>query len=192
MQQVITGLNPVSGPDFVSVYLDDILVFSCSLEDHLQIVIKRLVKVGLKLKPAKCHFARTELEYLGHVITREGLKTNPRLIAAVKEFPTPKNVQDVQRFLGLSSYYRRFICNFARIAAPLHRLTRKDVQWSWCSHCELAFQRLKDLLTTAPILAYPNFKQEYVLETDASVQGLGAVLSQEPSRPQAAPFSVCK
>ena len=92
MQQVIMGLNPTSSPDFVSVYLDDILVFSRSLEDHLnhlRMVITRLVEVGLKLKPTKCHFARRELEYLGHVVTRDGLKTNPRLIEAVSEFPTP-------------------------------------------------------------------------------------------------------
>ena len=182
MQQVITGLNPPSGPDFVSVYLDDILVFSRSLEDHLhhlRIVVERLVDVGLKLKPAKCHFARKELEYLGHVVTHEGLKTNPRLVDAVKEFPPPRNVQEVQRFLGLASYYRRFICNFARIASPLHQLTRKDTQWSWSNECEIAFQQLKDILTTSPVLAYPNYDREYVLETDASVQGLGAVLSQE-------------
>ena len=178
MQQVIMGLNPISGPDFVSVYLDDILVFSRSLEDHLnhlRIVINRLVEVGLKLKPAKCHFAKKELEY---PVTREGLKTNPRLIEAVREFPTPKNVQDVQRFLGLSSYYRRFIRNFARIAAPLHQLTRKDVKFHWSAECGTVFQELKALLTSAPVLAYPNFDREFTLETDASVQGLGAVLSQ--------------
>ena len=182
MHRVLSDLHPVSGPEFVSVYLDDILVFSHSLEDHLghlKVVMKRLVEVGLKLKPEKCHFARPELEYLGHIITREGLKTNPRLIGAVKDFPSPRNVHDMRRFVGLASYYRRFIHNFPRIAFPLHYLTKKDAQWLWTPQCESAFQQLKSLLTTAPVLAYPNFGKDYVLETDASVHGLGAVLSQE-------------
>ena len=155
MQQVIMGLNPTSSPDFVSVYLDDILVFSRSLEDHLnhlRMVITRLVEVGLKLKPTKCHFARRELEHLGHVVTRDGLKTNPRLIEAVSEFPTLRSVQEVRRFLGLSSYYRRFIRNFAKIAAPLHQLTRKETQFWWSTDCASAFNQLKMILTSAPVL----------------------------------------
>ena len=182
MQQVLVGLNPASGPDFVSVYLDDILVFSRSLQDHLthlRVVIRKLVEAGLKLKPSKCHFARRELEYLGHVVGRGGLRTNPRLVEAVKKFPTPSNLREVRQFLGLASYYRRFVHNFARIATPLHQLTRKDSKWSWSPECEVAFWQLKELLTTTPLLAYPNLNQDYILETDASVQGLGAVLSQE-------------
>ena len=181
MQRVLSDLNPPCGTEFVSVYLDDILIFSRSLEDHLrhlQVVIEKLVAVGLKLKPAKCHFARTELEYLGHTITREGLKTNTRLVEAVRDFPVPKAVHDVRRFLGMASYYRRFIYNFARIAAPLHYLTKKDSQWLWTPRCESAFKDLKERLVTAPVLSYPSFNQEYILETDASIQGLGAVLSQ--------------
>ena len=182
MQQVLVGLNPASGPDFVSVYLDDILVFSRSLQDHLthlRVVIRKLVEAGLKLKPSKCHFARRELEYLGHVVGRGGLRTNPRLVEAVKKFPTPSNLREVRQFLGLASYYRRFVHNFAKIATPLHQLTRKDSKWSWSPECEVAFWQLKELLTTTPLLAYPNLNQDYILETDASVQGLGAVLSQE-------------
>ena len=112
------------------------------------------------------------------MITRDGLKTNPRLVDAVKNFPAPTTVDHVRRFIGMASYYRRFIRDFARIAAPLHHLTRRDAQWLWTSQCELAFKQLKDLLTTAPVLAYPSFTQEFVLETDASIFGLGAVLSQ--------------
>ena len=182
MQQVLAGLNPASGTDFVSVYLDDILVFSRSLQDHLthlRVVIQKLVEAGLKLKPSKCHFARRELEYLGHVVTRDGLKTNPRLMEAVSEFPTPRSVHEVRRFLGLSSYYRRFVRNFANIAAPLHQLTRKETQFCWSTDCASAFNQLKTMLTSAPVLAYPSFDQEFILETDASIQGLGAVLSQK-------------
>ena len=104
---MLSELNPTDGSRFVSVYLDDVLVFSKTLEDHLdhlRIVIQRLVEAGLKLKLAKCHFARGELEYLGHVITREGLKTNPRLIEAVREFQAPRNIHEVRKFLGLASY----------------------------------------------------------------------------------------
>ena len=114
MQRVLAGLNPPGGPKFISVYLDDILVFSRTLKDHLQhlqAVLACLVEVGLKLKSVKCHFTQRKLEYLGHVITHHGLKTNSRLIQAVREFPTPKNVHEVRQFLSLASYYRKFICN---------------------------------------------------------------------------------
>ena len=129
MQRVLSGLNPPEGPEFVSVYLDDVLLFSSCLKDHLKHlrqVIKKLEGAGLKLKPSKCHFTKTELEYLGHGITREGLKTNPRLVEAVSHFPVPTTVHGVRQFLGLASYYRRFVEGFARIASLLHNLTRKD------------------------------------------------------------------
>ena len=180
MQQVISPLNTASGPNFVSVYLDDILVFSRTLEEHLrhlQVVFGRLVEVGLKLKPAKCKFAHKELEYLGHIVSRDGLKTNPHLIAAVREFPTPQTVHDVRRFLGLASYYRRFVPNFARIACPLHRLTCKGAEFMWSPEQEGEFTELKTKLTTMPVLVYPDFDNDFALETDASVQGIGAVLS---------------
>ena len=181
MQQVISCLNPEDGPEFVSVYIDDIIVFSRSLSDHLrhlQKVFERISEVGLKLKPAKCKFVQNELEYLGHIVSRNGLKTTPRLVEAVREFPTPKSVQETRRFLGLSSYYRRFISNFLKIAQPLHNLTHKDVPFGWSAECDEAFTELKQRLTSAPVLAYPDFGADFVLETDASVQGLGAVLSQ--------------
>ena len=133
MQQVISRLNPTGGPEFVSVYIDDILVFSRTLEDylhHLRLVIEQVVEVGLKLKPSKCKFVQKQLEYLGHVVSREGLKTSPRLVEAIEQYPVPQTVQETRRFLGLSSYYRRFIPNFTKIAQPLHSLTCKDVG-SW-------------------------------------------------------------
>ena len=181
MQQVVTQLNPLEGPEFVSVYIDDILVFSRTLDDHLlhlQRVIERIVEVGLKLKPSKCKFIQKELEYLGHVVSCEGLKTTPRLVEAVERYPTPQTVQETRRFLGLSSYYRRFIPNFAKIAHPLHGLTCKDTPFTWGPDQDCAFEELKKRLTTAPVLAYPNFTAKFCMETDASVQGLGAVLSQ--------------
>ena len=134
MQQVLMGLNPPEAPGFVSVYIDDVLVFSKTLQEHLshlKLVIQRLQEVGLKLKPEKCKYACKQLEYLGHVISSSGLKPNHKLTAAVCDFPTPRNVKEVRRFLGLTSYYRKFIPGFARVAEPLHRLTRKDVEFSW-------------------------------------------------------------
>ena len=181
MQQVLMGLNPEDGPDFVSVYIDDVLVFSKTLEEHLhhlELVLKRVIEVGLKLKPVKCQFFRQEVEYLGHTITPLGLKTSSRHVAAVDKFPTPTNIREVRRFLGMASYYRRFIPSFAKIAHPLHALTRKDIQFEWTQECQEVFETLKKKLTSAPVLGYPRFDAPFVLETDASIDGLGAVLSQ--------------
>ena len=182
MQRVLMGLNPAEGPDNVTVYIDDILIFSRTSEDHLQhlhSVLKRLKEAGLKLKLQKCHFIRQEVEYLGHVITPNSLKTNSRLVEAVQKFPIPTSVQQVRQFLGLSSFYRRFIPNFAKIDQPLHSLTRKGVEFVWDGSCQTAFTALKQRLTEASVLAYPPLGHPFSLETDASILGLGAILSQE-------------
>ena len=182
MQHVLVPLNPSTGPDFVSVYLDDILVFSPTLTEHmrhLKIVLEKIAEIGLKLKPTKCRFAQRELEYLGHIVSRQGLKTNPRLVEAVERFPVPRSVKDTRSFLGLSSYYRKFIPNFAKTANPLHHLTRKGVCFQWTPECQAAFIELKRRLTTSPVLAYPDFSRGFDLETDASIQGIGAVLAQQ-------------
>ena len=182
MQRVLVPLNPSTGPDFVSIYLDDILVFSPTLTEHmrhLKIVLEKIAEIGLKLKPTKCRFAQRELEYLGHIVSRQGLKTNPRLVEAVERFPVPRSVKDTRSFLGLSSYYRKFIPNFAKTANPLHHLTRKGVCFQWTPECQAAFIELKWRLTTSPVLAYPDFSRGFDLETDASIQGIGAVLAQQ-------------
>ena len=108
-------------------------------------------------------------EYLGHVVSRGGLKTSPRLVEAVQQFPVPKSVHDVRRFLGLSSYYRKFIRNFAKIASPIHQLTCKNARFIWTPNCQSAFEELKEHLTTPPVLAYPCFQRDFVLETDTSI-----------------------
>ena len=110
---------------------------------------------------------------MGHVITPHGLKPNDKLIAAVREFVPPKNAQELRRFLGLSSYYRRFVPNFAKIARPLHLLTCKGAEFRWTEECEAAFRSLKDKLTSTPVLAYPCFDEDFILKTDASIMGLG-------------------
>ena len=185
MTHVLMGLNPTDDSDFVAVHIDDVLIFSRTLEghiEHLKLVITRLQEAGLKLKPIKCHFLREEVEYLGHVITPQGLKPTQKLTAAVAEFPVPKDLQELRHFLGLSSYYHRFIPQFARIAKPLHNLNRKDTAFLWGEDCQTAFVSLKEKLTQAPVLCYPCFCKLFVLETDASEGGLGAVLAQEQKR----------
>ena len=149
---------------------------SKTLEEHLlhiQRVIERIVQVGLKLKPTKCRFVQKELEYLGHIVSRDGLKPNPRLVEAVKGYPEPTNVQETRRLLGLCSYYHTFVPQFAKIANPLHHLTRQDVVFQWIPECHRAYEELKGRLVSAPILAYPNFEMDFILEIDASVHGLG-------------------
>ena len=121
---------------------------------HLQTVIQRIQEAGLKPKPSKCHFARCEVEYLGHLLAPEGLRTNEKLVEAITLFTSPKDINGVRRFLGI---YRRFISGFARIAASLRKLTRKNTVFQWTEACDEAMKILKDKLTTAPVLAYPSF-----------------------------------
>ena len=182
MQRILMPLNPEGESDFVSVYVDDVIVFSPTLEDHLEhlrTVMTSIAEAGLKLKPTKCHFACQEIEYLGHQVTPKGLRPTDHHVAAVKGFQTPTNLKELRQFLGLASYYRRFIRGFAALAQPLHYLTRKEVPFIWTSACENAFHALKESLTKAPVLAYPEFSRDFILETDASILGLGAVLSQQ-------------
>ena len=132
MQRVLDGVNPEDSPDFTDSYIDDVLVFSRTAEDHvehLRAVLDRLRKAGLKLKPKKCHYVRQSIEYLGHMITPEGLLPNPHLTEAVRSIPVPTNVTGVRQFLGLASHYHRFVKNFAKIASPLHGLTRKSAEF---------------------------------------------------------------
>ena len=181
MQQLLAGLNPSQDTAFVSVYIDDVLIYLHTMEEHLvhlRTVLQRLAEAGLKLKPEKCHFVRQEVEFLGHVITPKGLKTTARLVSAVEEFQQPTNAKQTRQFLGLCSFYRRFIPGFAKIAKPLHQLTRVGIPFSWTVERQRAFVMLKKKLCEAPVLAYPSFDKDFVLETDASTDGIGAVLSQ--------------
>ena len=180
--QLLTTLNPPDGRSFVSVYIDDVVIYSETMEDHLhhlRQVLKCLQDAGLKLKLSKCSFICKEVEFLGHRITPDGLQTTTRLVSAVQEFPRPKNVKQTRQFLGLCSFYRRFIQSFANIAKPLHQLTKKGVTFVWTTHCGTAFLALKKKLCEAPVLAYPSFDKDFSLETDASIDGIGAVLSQQ-------------
>lgn len=164
------------------VYLDDILVVGRTLAEHnanLAQVLERLRRAGLHLKPKKCCFALEEVVYLGHVVSANGVWIDPKKVVAVEQFPTPLDVKALRSFLGLASYYRRFVPNFAQAAGPLHAFTKQDTPFVWTAECQTAFTKLKHQLTEAPVLAYPDFSKPFILETDASGVGLGAVLAQK-------------
>ena len=169
--------------EFCLVYLDDIIISSDNEEDHLkhvQRVIERLRKYNMKIKLSKCKFARTRIEYLSHIIENGELKTNPDKIIAVSNTPRPKNVKQLQSFLGLVSYYRKFIKNCSTIASPLIQLTQKDSTFVWTTECETAFQILRTYLcSTENVLHLPDFNLPFQVECDASKYGVGGVLSQK-------------
>ena len=163
------------------VYLDDIIVFSSTFAEHLKRlreVFERVRSANLSIKSRKCNFLCEEIQFLGHIITKDGILPLPSKVEAIKNFPRPTNVKDVQSFLGLVGYYRKFIKNFASIAGPLHDLTHADVDFNWTEKCENAFTELRDALTKPPVLAYPEYDEPYILETDASDQSAGFILSQ--------------
>jgi transposase InsO family protein/predicted aspartyl protease len=163
------------------IYLDDIIVFAMTFDDHIRRLDEVLIRIksgGLKISPKKCHFFQTKVNFLGHVVSAEGIATDPDKTTAVQQWPVLKNVHDVRSFLGTCSYYRRYIKSFADIARPLHKLTEKTARFQWSQECDAAFNTLKQRLVTAPILGYPNMDDPFILDTDASGFALGSVLSQ--------------
>ena len=164
------------------VYLDDILVFSKTLEDHIRILEKLFTRIsgaGLKLNPDKCKFLVPEIKFLGHIINSEGIKTDMDKIDVIKKFERPKCVKHVRSFLGLVNYYRKFIKDYSRYSRPLESLINvKNKSIVWTDECDRAFTELKEKLSNTPILRYPDFSQEFILDTDASFDTIGAVLSQ--------------
>lgn len=147
---------------------------------HLCQVFQQLQSHSLVINPKKCSLGRQEVEYLGHLVSISGVQMDPSKIAAVLKWPRPSSLRGLRGFLGLTGYYRRFIRNYGKIAAPLTALLKKNqVPWKWTTDSEFAFQALKEALTTAPVLRMPDFSKEFVIECDASGKGLGAVLMQE-------------
>lgn len=163
------------------VYLDDIIVIGRTFDEHLQnlsTVLQKLREANLHIKPSKCNFCREQVNYLGHIVSKAGVATDPEKTAKVSDWPTPMTVQQLQQFLGLASYYRRFVKDFSQISSPLHRLTEQGREFKWTDECAQAFSTLKQRLTHTPVLAFPDFTKPFTLDTDASDSGIGAVLSQ--------------
>ena len=184
------------------LYLNDIIVYSRTFEEHLDrlcSVFQRLRSAGLKLKPSKCFLFKNEVRYLGHVVSADGIKTDPDKVKAIKDWPVPKDSRDVRKFLGFAGFYRKFIKDFSKIARPLHSLLKSsdlstsksvhrkncrkhsdatDDTFEWTSTHQDAFETLIDKFCSAPVLAYAEFNKPFLLHTDASTSGLGAVLYQ--------------
>lgn len=176
------AMNTVFAHVFVLVFVDDVLIYSRTLIDHakhLEEVFQLLGQNKLYLKKSKCSFAQRSLEYLGHIISAEGVATDPAKIAAVKQWPQPTNVKQLRGFLGLAGYYRKFIHQFGIISRPLTNLLKKNTPFVWSPQVQEAFATLKSALVQAPVLALPDFEQEFVLEADACATGIGAVLMQK-------------
>lgn len=177
MDTVLSGLKWQS----CLVYLDDVVVFSETLEQHVQrlrAVLHAIRKAGLSLKPEKCHFGYEELKFLGHVVSHAGIRPDPEKTSAVAAFPTPTNKHDLRRFLGLCAYYRRFVNNFSKIAAPLNELIKDDTPFVWGPDQRYAFDTLRKHLQAPPVLGHFDEDADTELHTDASNVGLGAVLVQ--------------
>ncbi|VVA41320.1 PREDICTED: retrotransposon, partial [Prunus dulcis] len=166
---------------FVIVFIDDILVYSKSRKahmKHLELILKTLRRKKLFAKFSKCQFWLDRINFLGHVISADGVYVDPQKVETVVNWPQPTSVTEVRIFLGLAGYYRRFVEGFSTIAAPLTRLTRKGVKFEWSDECEKSFNELKTRLTTASVLALLDDSGNFVIYSDASQQGLGCVLMQ--------------
>ncbi|KAL0880701.1 hypothetical protein ABMA27_001917 [Loxostege sticticalis] len=177
MNSALSGLQGIR----CFVYLDDVVSYGHDLNScisNLKAIFQRIRDFNLKLQPDKCEFLRREVCYLGHIITEQGVKPNPEKVKAVTAFPIPKTPKDIKSFLGLVSYYRRFIPDFSKVAKALTSLLKKDTPFIWQNQQQLAFDTLKHKLTTAPLLIYPDFSKPFILTCDASNHAVGAVLSQ--------------
>ena len=181
-QQVMNNTFGARIGEFVLVYLDDILVFSRTPQEHeahLRSVLNTLKEKGFKAKLSKCQFNRPELHFLGHVVSRHGLKVDQRKVEVIRNWPVPTDLHKLRAFLGLANYFRRFIQGYSSLVAPLTSLTRAKVAWHWDDTCQAAFEGVKQALTNAPVLKLPELDKPFTVWSDASVHGTGAVLLQE-------------
>ncbi len=168
---------------FANAYLDDLVIYSASWPEHLQhvrAVFKKLQEAGLTAKPKKCQFGMSQCVYLGHIVGGGRVQVESSKVKAVREFGVPRTKKDVRSFLGMTGYYRKFIPQYSSIASPLTDLTRKTMptQVEWTPDCAAAFEKLKTLLCSSPVLRTPDFEKDFLVQTDASERGIGAVLSQ--------------
>ena len=171
----------LEGLEFTFGYLDDILVFSKNMEEHLlhvRMLFERLQQADLKLTKRKCNFLKAHVQYLGHYISGQGLEPIPEKLQSLQEMPPPTDLTETRKFLGFVGYYRKFIPKYSDIARPLTNLTRKDIPFEWSKACQAAFEMLKEYLLKEPILKYPKPDQPYILYTDASKYAWAGVLTQ--------------
>ena len=178
MDQLLQGLD-----GSVAAYLDDIVVYSNSWEEHkghIRTMLARLRGAGLTVKPRKCQFAMAECLYLGHIVGNGCVRPEVSKLEAIERLPVPTTKKQVRSLLGLTGYYRKFIQNYATITAPISDLIRKNMpnQITWSEECDTAFRQLKALLCSRPVLRSPDFSRQFILQTDASNRGVGAILSQ--------------
>ncbi|KAK5811401.1 hypothetical protein PVK06_026731 [Gossypium arboreum] len=164
---------------FMVVFIDDILVYSkfeSEHEQHLRIVLQTLREKQLYEKLSKYEFWLSEVVFLGHVVSANGIRVDPKNIEAIVQWKTPKNVSEVRSFLGLAGYYRRFVNGFSKIALPMTKLLQKNVPFVWNDQCQESFMKLKQMLTEAPVLTLPESGKDFIVYSDASLNGLGCVL----------------
>jgi len=177
MELVLNGLQW----QICLIYLDDIICFSNNFEDHMErldTVLQRISEAGLKLKPEKCELLKSEVTFLGHLVSDKGIQPDPNNTAKIQSWPVPKTVTEVRQIIGLGSYYRRFIRHFSAIVKPLTELTKKNNEFTWTQECQIAFERLKTAFISTDIMALPKDEGEFYLDTDACDVSIGAVLSQ--------------
>ena len=171
------------------IYLDDVLIFSSTFEEHVKnvnTVLSKIRQAGLKLSPSKCHFCQKEVKFLGHIVNRNGLSTDPMKVEKIKNWKLPKTIADLRKFLGFCNYYRKFIKNYSGISAPLEGMlsnidkkkSEKQIIIEWKENLKDSFDALKERLCSPPVLSFPRAGSEFILDTDASFEGIGAVLSQ--------------
>ena len=175
MNKVLKGLK------FTMTYLDNIIIFSqdeLQHLEHLEIVFSHLREAGLKMKRSKCDFFKSEIHYLGHLISPEGISLLPNKLDSIRHMPVPNSAKEIKQFLGLTGYYRKFVPRFADISRPLTTLTKKDAKFEWSSACQKSFELLKEALCGEPVLKYADTSKPYTLYTDASKYGWAGVLTQ--------------
>ena len=177
MNEVFRGLNF----KILQLYMDDIVTASHDAKSHfknLSVILDRLIANGLTLKPSKCHFGAKEVSFLGHILSEKGISTDPKKIEVISSYPAPKCQKDIQIFLGMSNYYRKFIKNYDMICKPLYNLLKSDVDFVWDDQCKTAFEKLKMHMQTAPILNYPDFSKAFIVTCDSSGHSIGYMLTQ--------------
>lgn len=182
MCELMHKVIPYQWHDRVFVYMDDLLITSETYEEHvrlLRMVADRLNFAGLSINIEKSHFIMKEIRYLGFIVGERGLRVDPEKVAAINNFPSPSSVRQARRLLGMAGWYHRFMANFAEVAAPIFNVLKKGVKFSWNEEAEEAFNKIKTLLTTSPVLITPNYSKPFYIRCDASTEGVGGVLFQK-------------